>query len=224
MRPFVPEQLGLEQRFGNRRTVDRHKRSVSTRAEGVHCAREEFLAGAALAFDEHGGVACGSAVKGDGDLFQPRVLSDNLRGPSSLRELFLEEDVLRRQAPLRESAFDEEQQVVGIDGLGQEVERPLLHRGDRILNAAVSRHHDDRQIGIDFLRCPEDAETVALGKTQVREDHAGAARAKRRNRFGLVARFDDFVALRLEREAEHRAERVLVLDEQDGRIGRTSCH
>ena len=36
---------------------------------------------------------------------------------------------------------------------------------------------------------------------------------------GLIARFDDGVALRFERVAQHRAQRVLVLDEQDRRIG-----
>ena len=40
------------------------------------------------------------------------------------------------------------------------------------------------------------------------------------DRFRLIARFDDGVALRLEREAQHRAQRVLVLDQQNRRIGR----
>ena len=35
------------------------------------------------------------------------------------------------------------------------------------------------------------------------------------DRFGLVARFDDVMALRLERVPQHRAQRVLVFDEED---------
>jgi hypothetical protein len=35
---------------------------------------------------------------------------------------------------------------------------------------------------------------------------------KRGDGLGLVARFNDLMALRLERELQHRAERVFVLD------------
>src|SRR5205085_9014169 len=97
---FVAEELGLEQGFRNRRTVDRDKRPVSPGAERMHRAGKELLASAALAFNQHGGVACRSPVKRDGHLLQPRVFSDNLRGSASLRELLLEEDVFRRQPPL----------------------------------------------------------------------------------------------------------------------------
>ena len=38
--------------------------------------------------------------------------------------------------------------------------------------------------------------------------------------FGLVARLDDGVPLRLERVAQHRAQRVLVLDQQNRRSRR----
>ena len=39
---------------------------------------------------------------------------------------------------------------------------------------------------------------------------------QRGHRFGLVASLDHVVALRLERELEHRAQRVLVFDEENG--------
>ena len=45
--------------------------------------------------------------------------------------------------------------------------------------------------------------------------------AQHLHRLGLVARLDDGVPLRLERVAQHRPQRVLVLDEEDGRIGRS---
>ena len=53
---LVAEQLGLEQRVGDRGAVDRDKRAVRARAQRVQRAREEFLSGAALAFEEHGGI------------------------------------------------------------------------------------------------------------------------------------------------------------------------
>ena len=54
---LVAEELGLEQRLGQRRAVDRHERPGGARAVAVHGARDELLAGAALAADQHGRVA-----------------------------------------------------------------------------------------------------------------------------------------------------------------------
>src|SRR6266498_3505770 len=49
---LVAEQLGFEQGLGDRRAVDRDKRTVRARAERVQRAREQLLAGAALAFEQ----------------------------------------------------------------------------------------------------------------------------------------------------------------------------
>src|SRR6185295_16294178 len=53
---LVAEQLGLEQRLGDRAAVDRDERAVAPTRPAVHGTRDELLAGAALAFDQHGGV------------------------------------------------------------------------------------------------------------------------------------------------------------------------
>ena len=50
---LVAEDLALEQRLGNRRAVDRHKRKRRARAELVDRLRDQLLAGARLAGDEH---------------------------------------------------------------------------------------------------------------------------------------------------------------------------
>ena len=49
----VAEQLGLEQIVGERRAVDRAQAAVAPRPEPMHAARDQLLAAAALAFDEH---------------------------------------------------------------------------------------------------------------------------------------------------------------------------
>ena len=58
------------------------------------------------------------------------------------------------------------------------------------------------------------------GQAQVRQHHAGRAVCSACDRFGLVARLDDGVALRFERMAQHGAKRVFVLDEEDRGIRR----
>ena len=61
----VPEQLRLEQRFGNAGAVDGDKRAAGARAARVDRARDELLADAAFAGDQHLGVGAGDAL----DLF-----------------------------------------------------------------------------------------------------------------------------------------------------------
>ncbi len=161
----------------NRRAVDRDKRTVGARAERVQRAGEELLAGAALAFEQHRRVGRRRTVKRDGDGGELRIFTDNLRRASALRELRFEQDVFGRQPALRERALDHQQQVIGVDRLGQEIERAFLHRRHRVLNAAERRHHDDRQLGIELLGRAQHAEAVAVGQPQIGEDDARAARS-----------------------------------------------
>ncbi len=53
----VTEQLALEERRRHRAAVDRDERLVAPVGELVHRARDELLAGAGLAGDEHGRIA-----------------------------------------------------------------------------------------------------------------------------------------------------------------------
>ena len=67
------------------------------------------------------------------------------------------------------------------------------------------------------LTARKHAHAVAFRQPQIRQDERGLGVAQRGHRFVLVARFDHDVALGLERELEHRAQRVLVFDEEDRR-------
>ena len=220
----MTEQLGLQQCFRDRGTVDRDKRAVRPRAERMESPRKQLLARAALAFEEHGGVRCRGPMERDRDLFQLRVLADDLGRATARRELLLEENVLGRHALLRERTLHHQQQMVGIDGLGEKVERAFLDGFDGVLNRAVRGHHDNRQLGIQLLGGAQHAEAVALGEPQVRQDDARARRAQRPDGFGLVARFDHAVAVGLQRQAQHGAQRVLVFDDQNGGIGGAAGH
>jgi hypothetical protein len=157
-------------------------------------------------------------------LLEPGVLADNLGRAAPLRELFLQQDVLGDEAALGQRAFDEQQQVIGVDRLGEKIERAGLHGCHGVLNAAERGHHDHRQVGIELLGGPQHAEPIALGEAQIRQDDPGPARSQYLYRLRLVAGFDDDVPLRLEREPQHRTQRILVLDEQDRRFDRTTGH
>jgi hypothetical protein len=58
----VPEELGLEQRLGERSAVERHEGERPTRALLVERAGHQLLAGAALPLHQHGGGAVGDGI------------------------------------------------------------------------------------------------------------------------------------------------------------------
>ena len=93
----------------------------------------------------------GSLLQPGEHLAQSEVFADQLRCAAPDRELFLEQQVLGDDPPLLERARHEQQQVIGIDRLGEKIEGAFLHGGDRILDAAVCRHHDHRDVGVEFL-------------------------------------------------------------------------
>ncbi len=105
--------------------------------------------------------------------------------------------------------------MVGIDGLREEVHRPLLHRDHGIFNAPVGGHDDDGDVGIDVLGGAQHAEPVAVGQAQIGQDNGGLGLLEMPDGFRLVARLDNGMALALQRQAQHRPERVFVLDEKD---------
>ena len=110
---------------------------------------------------------------------------------------------------------DEQREVIGIDRLGEKVERAFLHRRDRVLDAAVRRHDDDRHVGVELLRRAEDAEPVPLREAEIGEDSDGWALLQQPHGLGLIARLEHGMALPLERVPQHRAQRVFVFDDEN---------
>ena len=177
-------------------------------------AGKELLAGAALAFEEHCRVGRGGLLQPGEHFAQAEVFADQLRRAAPDRELFLEQQVLGHDPPLLERARHEQSEVIGIDRLGEKIERAFLHRRDRILDAAVRRHHDDRDVGVEFLRGAQDAKAVAFRQAQVREDDRRAL-LEHAHSLRLIARFEHGMALALQRMPKHRTQRVLVFDDEN---------
>ena len=105
--------------------------------------------------------------------------------------------------------------MIGIDGLRQKVHRALLDRNHRVLKASIGRHHDDGKLGVDVLGALEHANTVAAHQPQIGQHEIRPRLAHQPQRLGLVYGFDDRVALLLERVPQHRAQGVLVFNEQN---------
>ena len=145
------------------------------------------------------------------------VLADDVRQAAPCGQLLAEQQVLGGETPLLERASDEHQQVLGIDGLREEVERPLAHGAHRVLDAAEGGHHDDRHVRVGVLGLSQHAETVTDGQPQVGEHERGTAPCEECAGLGGVAGLGHHVARGLEGEAQHAPKRVLVFDEEDFR-------
>ncbi len=107
--------------------------------------------------------------------------------------------------------------MIGIDGFGEKVHRAFSHRRHGILDAAVRGHHDNRQLRIELLRRFQDAEAVADRQLEVGKHDGRTRQLELLDSGRLIGRFDDDVALRFERMAQHRAERLFVFDEENGK-------
>ncbi len=218
---LVAEQLVLEEVLGDRRAVDRDERPLRPRRELVQGAGEQLLAGAALAEQQHGRVARRRALERQHGVLERGVLAEHARQAETLLVVVLEQHELGEQPPPLDRAVEEEQQVVGVDGLREEVGGAVLHRPHGLLDGAERGHHDDRGLGVGLERRVEHVEAAPRRQLQVGEDDEVALAREPAARLVRVGRLVDAVAARLEGLAQHRAKRLLVLDDQDvGQGGR----
>ncbi len=148
---LVAKELRFQKVLGDCRAVDGDKWAVGPLAQRVERTGKQLLASAAFSLEQHRGVGSSRPLQGDRHLLQSRVLADDLRGTTLCREFVFQQDVFRGEPPLRQRALHHEQQHVGVDGLGEKIQGTLFHRRDGILDAAESRHHDDRHFRIEIF-------------------------------------------------------------------------
>ena len=110
-----------------------------------------------------------------------------LRQPEAPLVLLLQQDVVGEQPPPVDGAVEEEQEVVGVHGLGQEVGGALLHGRTASSTVPKAVMTITGMSGVRLQRGLQDVEPAARGQAQVGEDHEearrpGAAGAPRRRR------------------------------------------
>ena len=118
-------------------------------------------------------------------------------------------------APPLHRAVQEQEEVVGVDGLGQEVGGAVLHGPDRLLHRSEGGHDDDRHLGVSLPRRFQDVEAAAGGQLQVGQDHQVPLTLETTPGLVGVPGLVHPVATGLQGLPQHRAERLLVLDDQD---------
>ena len=213
----VPEQLALQQRLGHRRAVDGHEGPAATVAPLVDRARDDLLAGAALAGDEHGGVGRRDALDQVVCLLHRGALPDEgveSRQPSRLQAQPLH---LLAQAAVRRRPVDRDREDVELDRLVDEVVGAHADGSDRRVEAAERGEHDDGHVGAAAHDALAKLEAAEAAHVEIRHDDVEVLRVERPER--LVrrrSRLDDEASL-AEPESEGLAQRRVVIDQKDSR-------
>ena len=213
---FVAEELALEERVGDRGAVDRDEGAAAAGRQLVDRAGEELLAGPALTLEQHGGVGRGHPLRLGLHRADRRRLPDDRRHRA--RPAVLEQERLALpRAPL-DRARDEKAEKVRLDRLGDEVLGAALHRVHGGLDRAERGHHDHRKGGVEGSRRVEDGEPVRAGEAPVGQDEIDRlARLQELDRLGPGGDPPDVEIFGPKHLLEHRAQGVLVFDDEDPR-------
>ena len=221
---LVSEQLRLDQIPGQRRAVEVHERALGPIAAVVQRAGREVLPGPGLALDEHRrwrAVRVPGEALDAGDSRSERghrgARPDQRNVPA--RSLLALARILEppRQLRLPQDTLDLDHQLVEIDRLDQVVVGTVLHRRDRVLQAAEGRQHKHREIGL--VAGPELAQEVqagAVGQPHVEQKEVGAAGGEPGPRRGQIeGQLAPHAAL-AQLLADRAREQLLVIDDEDG--------
>jgi hypothetical protein len=136
----------------------------------VQRARDELLARAALARDEHGRRHVGDALEHGVDAENGLALADDAEPRArSARRLLARR--LRAGEIARAQRLANDRANLGlIERFGDVVESACFQGFDGVVDGAVRREDDDGQFGIGSQRLPQELEPVHLGHPQVGDD------------------------------------------------------
>src|SRR5262249_4194884 len=214
---LVAEQLALEQGLSDRGTVDFHERRIPPRALVVQAARDELLAGAALAVDQ------------DGRRLAARQLADELAeppGPLRLADELIDAILLLLQAMesldltagtyLLERARDRQLQLVEmLEGLLEVVGGAGLHRLDGALDLSEAGDDDDGDLGMAALEGAEDIDAVHVREAKVEQHEVRAHLVGGLEPLLARANPVDFDLVPGQHPRTERADVPFVVDDQD---------
>jgi hypothetical protein len=220
---LVAEQLRFEQVGRQRRAVHLHERALAAAGLLVQRARDELLADAALAADEHRDVAVGDLVDHPHDLLHLVVAAPD-GAVLVVAELLAQLVQLGHQAALLERALDgglerdlaEPLRVVRLDDVVGGAE---LHGLDDRRGALATREHDDLQLGPRGLQVPQGLEAVHAGHHHVEQHDVGGLALPHRGQELVSARVGaGLVTAQRQERAQVRGEAGIVIDDSDERF------
>ena len=147
----VAEQLALQQVLAQRIAVHRDERFVLAQAVVVDGARDQLLAGAAFAGEQHRRIGRRALRHQPVDRLHLRARSDDVLEPVFRGHLALEIDIFLQELPPFERALHYQLEFVRFERLGDVIEGAELHRLYRRVDLRQAGDHNDVDIGMALL-------------------------------------------------------------------------
>jgi hypothetical protein len=171
---FVPEDLALEQRFGNGGAVDRDKWRRRTGTELMDRLRDELLARTRFAPNQHRRRGRRRLLDDLIHLAHLRAAANHAPEAAMFAQLFAQGfDFAERILPL-DDLVEQNLEPLRLDRLGQVVVGAFLDRLDRGFDAALRCEDDDRVVAAVVFERAQEIETAHPRHHQVADDDRGA--------------------------------------------------
>jgi len=212
---FVTEEFVFEERVGNGGAIESDERLLAAMRKLMDGAGEEFLAGAAFAEKQNGGVGGSDFLELMTDGLHGRGFADDAREAVTGGEFFAQDEIFAEEFLLAGGALDEKLEVIEVHRLLNEVESAFFHGGDGFFYGTESGEKNYRNGGVGLFGFAKDFEAGGAGHFEVGEDHLVAAGAKLLDGGRAVGGFFDGMAVALESLAEHGAQLGFVFDEEE---------
>ena len=199
--------------------IHRHEGLALAVARSLDGARQDFLADARFAFDEHRDGGFGGALGEPDDPTHVGALGDEVAEAQRPRGAPAHAPDFALERIDAQGVLDRDLQALRPDRLDDEIDGAGAHRRDHRLDGAVRRLHDDRRFDAAFAQLRHEAEPVEVGHDEVDDgdvDALALRRAQESKR--LVAALGDH---RLITEAAHHgleepALNGIVVDDENG--------
>ena len=192
------------------------KRSIGARAVVVNRARDQLLAGAGLAVNQHGAVHRRHELERREERLHRAVPADDVVEPEPVVELRPELGVLLAQPLLLDAGPEHTGELGQLERLDQEVDGAALDRADRFGHAAEPRDHHGEDFRVARERRVEDVHAVGIRQPQVDDEAVvgegvealdgfrGIGRLRDRETVGFQGFDDELTEIRFVFDDEHR--------------------
>ena len=208
----IAEELGLDVVLGDGGAVELDEDAVAPEAFGVHGARDELLAGAALAEDEYASVGRGHEL----DLLAQRLHGDAGAGNGALGgELPLELGVILAHLAGLHRVLEHDEGSRQAERLLEEVVGPEFRRAHCGFDGSVAR--DDDHLGhvgrVHLANLAQGVEAIAIGQPDIEQHDVVGGIAQQGQRLARGGRGGDDVTFFFENALERLADLSLVVDD-----------
>ena len=214
--PFlVAEQLALQQRVVQDGAVERDERARPPRVGGVDRLRDQLLAGPGLALDQHRRTDRPDLLDQVEHLADLRALGNHVVKMIVAAHLLAKLLELVDQLAALEDPLDQEAEMVGVVGLGDEIVGAGLHRPQRLGRVAEGGQHDHADRQLLGAHLGQQVEPTQVGHAQVGDHQVVSLGAKLVPGGSAVADRIDFKSVGFEDLAQMMAIELHVVDDED---------